>query len=70
MFETSSALQFILYAFYYIVIGILAILSLFAVYILAAHGRSRMLSLITCFVYILFFLTAFGSSQATLRSIF
>jgi hypothetical protein len=69
MADTKTVLQLILYATYYIAIGALAIFSLFGVYLLAAHGRSRLLSLIVSLAYILFFLTMLGVTEATLHSI-
>ncbi len=69
MTDTKTILQLILYATYYIAIGVLAIFSLFGVYLLAAHGRNRLISLIVSLVYIIFFLTMLGVSEATLRSI-
>lgn len=63
-------MQLILYSAYYLAIGALAVLSLFGVYILTRHGRSRSLSLLISVVYIMFFLSLLGASQVTLNSIF
>jgi len=70
MGSTNNILQLIVYGAYYISIGILALLSLFGVYLLASHGRSRMLSILVSLVYIFFFLTMLGATEATLHSIF
>ena len=70
MNSPQPILQLMLYGTYYIVIGILAILSLFGVFILTAHGRSRILSLTVSLVYVGFFLALLATSQATLASIF
>ncbi len=70
MNDTATILQLILYGTYYIAIGALAIFSLFGVYLLAAHGRSRTLSLAVSLVYIVFFLTMLGATEATLHTIF
>lgn len=70
MANSSTVLQLILYGAYYIAIGVLAVLSLFGVYLLAAHGRSRILSLLVSLVYIMFFLVMLGTSEATLHKIF
>jgi len=69
MADTRNILLLILYGSYYIAIGILAIFSLFGVYLLAAHGRSRLLSLAVSLTYIVFFLIMLGVTQATLSSI-
>jgi hypothetical protein len=70
MADTANILQFILYSAYYLAIGALAIFSLFGVYLLAAHGRSRLLSLAVSLVYIVIFLSMLGVSQVTLHGIF
>jgi len=70
MADTTNVLQFILYSAYYLAVGALAIFSLFGVYLLAAHGRSRLLSLTVSLVYIMIFLSLLGVSQVTLRGIF
>jgi len=67
--DPKTILQLILYSAYYIAIGVLAIFSLFGVYLLAAHGRSRLLSLVVSLVYIIFFLSMLGVTEATLHSI-
>jgi hypothetical protein len=54
---------------YYIIVGVIAVLSLFGVYLLAAHGRSRILSLIVSLVYIAMFLAMLGTSEATLHTL-
>lgn len=69
MNDSSNILLLILQVVYYIAIGVLAIFGLFGVYLLAAHGRSRILSLTVSLIYILFFLTMLGASEATLHSI-
>jgi|GEM_PF-3490627 len=69
MGDASTILSIILYGAYYIAMGVLAILSLFGVFLLAAHGRSRVLSLLVSLVYIFFFLTMLGTTEAMLHSI-
>jgi hypothetical protein len=70
MGSPDNVIPLILFAVYYIAIGALAILSLFGVFILSAHGRSRVLSLLVSLVYIFFFLTMLGATEVTLHSIF
>lgn len=70
MGQSTQILQIFIYGLYYIVIAVIAGLSLFGVYILTAYGRSRILSLVVSLVYIIIFLAMFASTQATLHSIF
>ena len=70
MNESLPILQLILYGVYYLLVGAVGILSLFGVYILTAHGRSRVLSLAVSLVYVFIFLSLLGASQITLYSIF
>ena len=69
MSDSTNILGLILTVIYYIVVVVLGIMSLFGVFILSAHGRSRMLSLLVSLVYIFFFLTMLGASEATLHHI-
>lgn len=70
MAQSLYILQILLYGAYYIVIAIIAALSLFGVYVLTAYGRSRTLSLIVSLIYIVIFMTMFAASQSSLHSIF
>ncbi len=54
---------------YYIIIAGLALFSLFGVYILVNHGRSRYLSLSSSAIFILWFLGLLLASQTTLHSL-
>ena len=69
MNNPKNVMLLILYGVYYITIGALAIFSLFGVYLLAAHGRTRLLSLLVSLVYIMFFLIMLGVTEVTLHGI-
>ncbi len=69
-YQVQSIIQIAAYSVYYIIIGLLALASLFGVYILTAYGRSRSISLVVSLIYIVVFLILFATSQSTLHSLF
>jgi hypothetical protein len=68
--DTQNLIQIIVSALYYIILGVLVILSLFGIYLLIAHGRSRTLAVAVSLVYAGIFLVLFITTQTILHSLF
>lgn len=67
--DLSNIAKLIISGIYYILMGILALFSIFGVYILLRYGRSLAVTGLVSILYSIFFLTAFLASFASLKAI-
>ncbi len=67
--DPSNPVNLLIAGIYYVVAGIMAFFSIFAVYILIRYGQSKLLSLAIGVIYGFFFLTILAQSFHTLKSI-
>lgn len=67
--DFGSLLKLTVSIFYYVLVGAMALLSLFAIYILVRYGKTPLISLAVSIVYIIFFLTILGGSFAALQAL-
>ncbi len=64
--NTANPINIVITAIYYIIVAVLALLSLFSVYVLMRYGRNKLLGAIVCVLYALFFLTLLQQSHLAL----
>lgn len=64
-----NILSVVLSLIYYVVVGVLTLLSAFAVYILLRYGKNRLLSLVVSVCYCLFYLQILAQSFRTYQSL-
>jgi amino acid transporter len=67
--ELSTAAQLLLQGIYYVLVGFLALFSIFGVYILLRYGRTVSIAGLVSIGYTIFFTVALLSSYASLRAI-
>jgi hypothetical protein len=65
----ANPINIIIAAIYYITVVVLALLSIFSVYVLMRYGRNRLLGSIVCVFYALFFLTLLQQSHLALMAL-
>lgn len=67
--DITTTSKLLISGIYYVIMGILALFSIFGVYVLLRYGKSTPLTGLVSIIYAIFFITAFLASFATLHAI-
>lgn len=67
--DLSNPANLIIAVIYYAFTGVLALFSLFGIYVLMRYGKSTLLALVISLFFCLFFLTILANSYQSLQSL-